>query len=139
MAGDGGVSVLQRWLDENCTSLKSPLTARRRNGPVNGNGGSAKNLPGRRLVGAPDAYSGFKGTGLAAQLRKRAPAAVIGGLATHHRVPDTVKDALTNGFRVVMLPAPIRAVDISAGDSQSAIRDIRDMIACCAEPAQLSG
>lgn len=84
-----------------------------------------------------DAYSGFEGTDLAAQLRASGSRRLfVGGLATDYCVLNTVKDALSNGFRVVVLLDAIRAVDVSAGDGESAIRE---MTARGAEPAQLSG
>ncbi|WP_025918049.1 isochorismatase family protein [Herminiimonas sp. CN] len=69
-----------------------------------------------------DAYSGFEGTVLAAQLRASGSARLfIGGLATDYCVLNTVTDALAQGFEVVLLLDAIRAVDLHAGDGRAAI------------------
>lgn len=72
-----------------------------------------------------DAYSGFQGTNLAASLRARCIARLfIGGLATDYCVLNTVKDALSEGFKVFLLVDAIRAVNVHPGDGESAIRDM---------------
>lgn len=69
-----------------------------------------------------DAYSGFEGTDLAERLRKqRVKRLFIGGLATDYCVFNTVKDALREGFEVLLMEDGIRGVDINAGDSKKAI------------------
>ncbi len=68
-----------------------------------------------------DAYSGFQGTALAEELRRRGvKRVVVGGLATDYCVLNTVKDALTQGFQVVLLTDAIRAVDVKPGDGDAA-------------------
>lgn len=80
-----------------------------------------------------DAYSGFEGTDLASQLRSHGIERLfIGGLATDYCVLNTVKDALSQGFKVVLLQDAIRAVNLHAGDGQAAINE---MIKCGAELA----
>ncbi len=60
-----------------------------------------------------DAYSGFQGTGLDAQLRAaNIRRLFIGGLATDYCVLNTVRDALRLGYRVWLLSDAIRAVDV---------------------------
>ena len=79
-----------------------------------------------------DAYSGFDGTTLASQLRSYGiDRLFIGGLATDYCVLNTVKDALLQGFKVVLLLEAIRAVELRAGDGQKAIDE---MIELGAEP-----
>jgi nicotinamidase/pyrazinamidase len=68
-----------------------------------------------------DAYSGFGGTDLAARLRAaRATRLFIGGLATDYCVLNTVRDALAEGFEVLLLADAIRAVEVKAGDGARA-------------------
>lgn len=72
-----------------------------------------------------DAYSGFDGTALASLLRERAVARLfVGGLATDYCVLNTVLDALTLGFKVVLLLDAISAVELRAGDGQRAIEQM---------------
>ena len=68
-----------------------------------------------------DAYSGFAGTDLAARLRAgRLARLYIGGLATDYCVLNTVRDALAEGFAVLLLADAIRAVDVEPGDGARA-------------------
>jgi nicotinamidase/pyrazinamidase len=68
-----------------------------------------------------DAYSGFGGTGLAAHLRAGGVKRLfIGGLATDYCVLNTVRDALAEGFEVLLLADAIRAVEVKAGDGARA-------------------
>ena len=68
-----------------------------------------------------DAYSGFGGTDLAARLRAcRVTRLFIGGLATDYCVLNTVRDALAEGFEVLLLADAIRAVEVKAGDGARA-------------------
>lgn len=83
-----------------------------------------------------DAYSGFEGTDLAGRLRSQgAERLFIGGLATDYCVLNTVKNALTEGFKVALLIEAIRAVDVHAGDGQAAINE---MIGLGVEPLCIS-
>lgn len=72
-----------------------------------------------------DAYSGFEGTDLAERLRKQNVRRLfIGGLATDYCVFNTVKDALKEGFQVLLLEDGVRGVDVNAGDSEKAINEM---------------
>ncbi len=72
-----------------------------------------------------DAYSGFEGTDLAERLRKqKVNRLFIGGLATDYCVLNTVKDALREGFQVLLLEDGIRGVEVNAGDSKKAIEEM---------------
>ncbi len=72
-----------------------------------------------------DAYSGFEGTDLAERLRKqKINRLFIGGLATDYCVLNTVKDALREGFQVLLLEDGIRGVEVNAGDSEKAIEEM---------------
>ena len=72
-----------------------------------------------------DAYSGFQGTGLDAQLRAaNIRRLFIGGLATDYCVLNTVRDALQLGYRVWLLGDAIRAVDVQPGDGQRAEQEM---------------
>lgn len=70
-----------------------------------------------------EAYSGFDGTRLGEDLKRRGIKKVfVGGLATDYCVKSTVLDALKLGFETVLLEDAIRGVDVRAGDSERAIR-----------------
>lgn len=72
-----------------------------------------------------DAYSGFAGTGLAEKLREAGVSRLfVGGLATDYCVLNTVRDALADGFAVVLLEDAIRAVDVQPGDGRRAIAEM---------------
>ncbi len=72
-----------------------------------------------------DAYSGFEGTDLAERLRtQKITRLFIGGLATDYCVLNTVKDALREGFQVLLLEDGIRGVEVNAGDSEKAIEEM---------------
>jgi nicotinamidase/pyrazinamidase len=73
-----------------------------------------------------EAYSGFKGTSLAAELRARGVRRLfIGGLATDYCVLNTVQDAIAEGFDVVVLVDGIAAVDVHPGDGAKALDAMR--------------
>lgn len=66
---------------------------------------------------AKDAYSAFEGTQLHAYLQgKGVTRLIIGGLATEYCVLNTARDALANGYEVVLLEDAIRAIDPADGD-----------------------
>jgi len=68
-----------------------------------------------------DAYSGFQGTTLAADLRDRGVRRLyVGGLATDYCVLNTVKDAAAQGFDVIVLSDAIRAVNVQPDDGTRA-------------------
>ena len=92
---------------------------------------SALHLPDTAIVvskattSQKDAYSGFEGTDLAAQLESRGIKRLfIGGLATDYCVLNTVRDALSHGFKVALMVDAIRAVNLRAGDGQAAIDEM---------------
>jgi len=69
-----------------------------------------------------DSYSGFEGTDLTERLKAaKVRRLLIGGLATDYCVLFTVKDALKNGFSVLLLRDAIRAVNVSPDDGEKAI------------------
>jgi nicotinamidase/pyrazinamidase len=72
-----------------------------------------------------DAYSGFDGTPLSMQLMMYGTKRVlVAGLATDYCVLNTVKDAVKNGFQVVLLTDAIRAVNVQPGDSDKALAEM---------------
>jgi nicotinamidase/pyrazinamidase len=82
-----------------------------------------------------DAYSGFEGTDLEAQLRGRGAARLlVGGLATDYCVLNTVRDALARGFQVLLLKDAVRAVNLRPGDGD---RAEQEMLALGARPVTL--
>lgn len=69
-----------------------------------------------------EAYSGFAGTDLDTRLRAAGVRRlVVGGLATDYCVLNTVLDALHLGYKVLLLPAAVRAVDVFPGDGDRAL------------------
>ena len=73
-----------------------------------------------------EAYSGFQGTDLAAQLASAGCKRVfIGGLATDYCVRATALDARSAGLEVIVLEDAIRAVDVKAGDGAQALNEMR--------------
>lgn len=80
-----------------------------------------------------DAYSGFEGTGLEEQLRaKQAARVFVAGLATDYCVLATVKDALAAGFEAVVLVDAVRAVNVTPGDGERALGEMRALGAAVA-------
>ena len=72
-----------------------------------------------------EAYSGFQGTDLAAELKKKGIKTLyIGGLATDYCVKHTVLDALKEGFSVFFLDDGSKGVEVKPGDSKKAIDDM---------------
>ena len=68
-----------------------------------------------------EAYSGFGGTDLAAQLRQGGVERVyVGGLATDYCVKSTVLDALAEGFETYFLADGSKGVEVNAGDVAAA-------------------
>jgi nicotinamidase/pyrazinamidase len=73
-----------------------------------------------------DAYSGFQGTDLDAQLRARGVSRVfVGGLATDYCVLNTVRDARRLGFAVCLLTDAIRAVNVQPDDGRKAEEEMQ--------------
>ncbi len=74
-----------------------------------------------------EAYSGFDGTSLAADLRARGVRRIfVCGLATDYCVRATALDGRGEGFDVVLLEDAVRAVDVKPGDGERAIREMRE-------------
>ncbi|MBI5191887.1 MAG: bifunctional nicotinamidase/pyrazinamidase [Nitrospirae bacterium] len=72
-----------------------------------------------------DAYSGFEDTNLSEYLKQRhIDRLFIGGLATDYCVKSTVLDAIKEGFQTVFLEDASRGVDVKAGDSDKAIKEM---------------
>lgn len=75
-----------------------------------------------------DAYSGFQGTELDAHLRRAGASRLfVGGLATDYCVLNTVRDARRLGYEVMLLADAIRAVDVSVGDGERAMAEMRGL------------
>jgi nicotinamidase/pyrazinamidase len=73
-----------------------------------------------------EAYSGFQETDLAERLRKaNIKRVMIAGLATDYCVKATALDALKAGFDVVVVADAVRGVDVSLGDSEKALDDMK--------------
>jgi len=94
--------------------------------------GDGLNLPADAVVVSKattadrDAYSGFEGTDLQTRLQKAHVSRLfVGGLATDYCVLQTVVDARSLGFAVVLLGDAIAAVDAQAGDGERAIDRMR--------------
>jgi len=69
-----------------------------------------------------EAYSGFSGTDLDERLRRASVQRLfVGGLATDYCVLQTVTDALSLGYAVMLLTDAIRAVEVHPGDGAGAI------------------
>ncbi|HHQ42680.1 MAG TPA: isochorismatase family protein, partial [Chromatiales bacterium] len=49
----------------------------------------------------------------------------VGGLATDYCVLSTVRDALREGFEVVLIEDAVRAVDVQPGDGARALEEMR--------------
>jgi nicotinamidase/pyrazinamidase len=87
-----------------------------------------------------EAYSGFEDTDLAEQLRAKGVKRVfVVGLATDYCVLATVKDALAHGFDAVVLIDAVHAVDVTPGDGERAIREMRTLGATLAQLGDVVG
>jgi nicotinamidase/pyrazinamidase len=74
-----------------------------------------------------DGYSGFDESPLEELLRSRAIDRVtIVGLATDYCVKNTALDALRHGFEVTVDSGAVRGVDVSEGDSEKALEEVRE-------------
>jgi nicotinamidase/pyrazinamidase len=86
-----------------------------------------------------DAYSAFSGTTLAKQLRGRGVRRLlVGGLATDYCVLSTVRDALGEGFEVILLEDAVRAVNVNPDDGERAQREMRERGAQAANHEELA-
>lgn len=73
-----------------------------------------------------DPHSPFQGTGLAQRLRQTGIGRLfVGGLATDRCVLETVRDARSAGFELVVLRDACRAVDARPGDGAAAEDEMR--------------
>ena len=73
-----------------------------------------------------DAYSGFLDSDLEERLRRGGVRRVfVGGLATDYCVVNTVLDALKGGFETHVMTDAIAAVNVSPGDGEKAIEQMR--------------
>jgi len=72
-----------------------------------------------------EAYSGFQGTGLADELKKKNIRKLFtGGLATDYCVKSTILDAIKDGFEIVFIADGSRGVEVKPGDSERAIGEM---------------
>ena len=77
-------------------------------------------------LGDKDCYSAFDETDLATELRKEnVEEVVVGGLATDYCVKNTVLDAVKQGFKVKAVEDAMRAVELTPGDGEQAIQQMR--------------
>jgi len=73
-----------------------------------------------------EGYSGFEGTGLEALLRSRDVDTVdVAGLALDYCVRATALDAKRAGFDVVVHRGATRAVEVTPGDAERAVQELR--------------
>ena len=74
-----------------------------------------------------EGYSGFEQTNLSEILRERGIDRVtVVGLATDYCVKHTARDALTEGFDVVIDREGIRGIDVEPDDSERALDELAD-------------
>jgi nicotinamidase/pyrazinamidase len=72
-----------------------------------------------------EGYSGFEETPLAEVLRGRGIDTVtVVGLATDYCVKHTARDALAEGFEVIVDRAGVRGIDVESGDSERALEEL---------------
>jgi nicotinamidase/pyrazinamidase len=72
-------------------------------------------------------YSAFQNTGLADLLHKRGVDRLyVGGLATDYCVKNSVLDARSNGFDVIVIEDAILGVDVQPGDSKRAVEEMQE-------------
>ncbi|HLI57224.1 MAG TPA: isochorismatase family protein [Actinomycetota bacterium] len=91
----------------------------------------------RKGADGEDGYSGFRvadprtgavtSTGLEERLREAGVTkVVVAGLATDYCVRDTALDACRSGFATTVLTGAIRAVDLTPGDGEAALKAMRE-------------
>lgn len=86
-----------------------------------------------------DAYSAFEGTDLGLCLKAvDVRRLFVGGLATDYCVLNTVKDALALGYGVVLLADAVRAVEVTPGDGEKAMMEMRTLGAQIARSTDLT-
>lgn len=87
-----------------------------------------------------DAYSGFDGTSLAADLKLKGVHRIfVCGLATDYCVKATALDGRAEGLEVVVLGDAIRAVDVQPGDGERAIEEMRGVGCIFMNSSEISG
>lgn len=87
-----------------------------------------------------EAYSGFAGTELAAQLKAAGVRRLfVGGLATDYCVKSTVLDARERGFDVVVLRDAVAAVNVQPADGEQALGAMAQAGAALRDSAQALG
>lgn len=75
-----------------------------------------------------DAYSAFEGTDLHKKLQdKNVQQLFVGGLATDYCVLNSVKDAISNKYRVYVLQDGIQAVNVDADDGVKAEKEMQKL------------
>ena len=90
----------------------------------------------KAITAAEDAYSAFNGTGLArSMLADGVTRLAVCGLATDYCVLNTVLDGIEAGFEVLLVLEATRAVEVTPGDGD---RALRRMLAKGALPVRLS-
>ncbi len=73
-----------------------------------------------------EGYSGFEATGLEALLRDRGITQLtVVGLATDYCVKQTALDGLRAGFQVTVDSSAARGVEVTPGDSEQALAEVR--------------
>ena len=88
--------------------------------------------------GGLEAYSAFDGTDLAGWLRREGVRGIlVAGLATDYCVRATVLDARREGFSVTVLEDAIGAVEVSPGDGERALAEMREAGAATARSEEL--
>lgn len=86
-----------------------------------------------------DAYSGFQGTDLGAQLVAAGISEVlVCGLATDYCVKATALDAVAAGLATTVLTDAIRGVEVQPGDTQGALDELRAAGAKLADSSSLA-
>lgn len=74
-----------------------------------------------------EAYSGFEGTELEKELKNlKVNTLVVTGLATDYCVKNTVIDALSLGFKVILLEDCTKGVNLRPDDSEMAIKVMKE-------------
>jgi nicotinamidase/pyrazinamidase len=72
-------------------------------------------------------YSAFHDSGLETLLRERGVEHLfVTGLATDYCVKNTVLDALREGFAVTVVEDAVRGVEVTEGDSERALQEMRE-------------
>jgi len=84
-------------------------------------------------------YSGFQDTNLADLLRERGVDRLyVGGLATDYCVKNTVLDARSLGFDVILIGDAIAGVEVNPGDSERAIGQLTEAGAALADSVDIA-